>query len=129
MKKEPQPQLRKKIDIKTNVTVPACINVPLERSDIHYLSNHNIFRFVAEIGIAFTAGTFTLLFFNEVPSIKWIIFLFCLIVTVIFGGCSCNYYRKYKKCIMGEPTRPANNQNAGNNKSTTGDEVVECQKN
>lgn len=72
-----------KIDIKTIVTAPDEIEVPLVRED--YLNTSNIFRIIFEIFLAVSCALFgVVLTLEKVSRLHWLFLLFASMFTLAF---------------------------------------------
>ncbi len=89
-----------KLDIKTKITAPSEITVPLIRADHHQISN--IFRVCFEVFLAFSAAFLgNILSIESVPRLHWAVFfisglssLAFLILSFIYGKKSKSHRKK-----------------------------------
>jgi len=81
------------IEIKTNITAPTNITVPLVRAD--YLAMSNVFRIIFEIFLALTASLFGSIFTLDSPAaIHWAFFAVTGTSTIVFLVLSAVFHKK-----------------------------------
>ena len=84
------------INIKTNVTAPAEVNIPLVRADYHATSN--TFRVFFEVFLSLTSATVgSILSSTSVSTAQWMMLLVFAASAVAFVGCSAYFGRQSKK--------------------------------
>ena len=85
-----------KIDIKTTITAPPDINIPLVRADQH--ATANIFRLFFEFFLTFFSGTIgAVLTMTQPPTVYWVMLSILGISALACGVCAFNYGKSSRK--------------------------------